>query len=277
MATETNWFYGRGGQQNGPVTAAQMKNLITRGQIAPADMVWREGMPNWIPARDAAELAHLSPPSAGSAPVPVGYYTSTMGMPARALENLKGHARPTGDTGDWPLDEFRMQQFEQTVKLRKRVASAASLYRGLLLLSGISLGVMVPMMIFMLQMPRSGAPRIITLMPLTVFVAITAGFTILYYFTHRATRRSYAWAPLTMFIIYLITLLVQLASAAMIAAGAGTAMGGAPSTAPQIVGTFVGILFEAAFAVVSWRGFVAIRKYLAQPAWCQELIVKAGL
>src|ERR1700677_2121085 len=105
MPTETNWFYCRGGQQNGPISTAQMKDLITRGQIAPADMIWREGMPNWIPARDAAELALPSSPTGNASPVPVGYYTSAMGMPAHAVENLRGHAHPTGDTGDWPLDE----------------------------------------------------------------------------------------------------------------------------------------------------------------------------
>ena len=31
------------------------------------------------------------------------------------------------------------------------------------------------------------------------------------------------------------------------------------------------------FAGISWRAFSSIPKFLAQPAWCQELLVMAGL
>jgi hypothetical protein len=43
----------------------------------------------------------------------------------------------------------------------------------------------------------------------------------------------------------------------------------------RVVGSIVfGLLFV--FAGVSWRAFSNIPKFLAQPAWCQELLVMAG-
>ena len=269
---EPKWFYGRGGQQTGPVSSIEMRELVMRGQITPTDMVWREGMPNWIPAHQAADIL---PPSQAAAPAPVGYYTSTLGMPQRAVENLKGHAQPIGDTSDWPLDETHMQQFEQAVKLRKKISAAAGLYRALLLLSGISLGVFIPITIFSVGMSRG--PQSMAMAPLAILSAVIGGFTVLYYFAHRATRRSQAWAPLTMFIIYVLTLLLQVLGTVVTASRAGGSIGSPTDAAPQLVGGMVGIAFEIAFAVVSWRAFTAIRQYLAQPAWCQELIVKAGL
>jgi len=268
---EPKWFYGRGGQQTGPLSVAEMREFVARGQITPTDMVWREGMPNWIPASQAADLM---PPSQVAAPAPVGYYTSTLGMPQRAVENLKGHAQPVGDTSDWPLDEPHMQQFEEAIKLRKKISAAASLYRGLLLLSGISLGIFIPITIFSVGVSRGA--QSMAMVPMAIVSAVIGGFTVLYYFANRATRRSQVWAPLTMFIIYVLTILLQILGTVMTASRAG-APGSPADAAPQLVGGVVGIAFEIAFAVVSWRAFTAIRQYLTQPAWCQELIVKAGL
>ncbi len=185
---EPKWFYGRGGQQTGPLSVAEMRDLVARGQITPTDMVWREGMPNWIPASQAADLM---PSSQAAAPAPVGYYTSTLGMPQRAVENLKGHAQPIGDTSDWPLDEPHMQQFEEAIKLRKKISAAASLYRGLLLLSGISLGIFIPITIFSVGVLRGG--QSMAMVPMAILSAVIGGFTVLYYFANRATRRSQAW------------------------------------------------------------------------------------
>jgi hypothetical protein len=223
-----------------------MRDLVARGQITPTDMVWREGMPNWIPANQAADLM---PASQVAAPAPVGYFTSTLGMPQRAIENLKGHAQPIGDTSDWPLDEPHMQQFEETIKLRKKISAAASLYRGLLLLSGISLGIFIPIMIFSVGVSRG--PQSMATVPLAIFSAVIGGFTVLYYFANRATRRSQAWAPLTMFIIYVVVLLLQILGAVATAYRANSSMAGASNDAAQLLGTIIGVLFEVAFAVVS--------------------------
>jgi len=44
------WYYARGNKQQGPVSSAQLKQLAQRGDLSPEDLVWREGMGEWIAA-----------------------------------------------------------------------------------------------------------------------------------------------------------------------------------------------------------------------------------
>ncbi len=48
MAAE--YHYSRGGQSFGPVAAEQLKALADAGELQPTDLVWKEGMPEWLPA-----------------------------------------------------------------------------------------------------------------------------------------------------------------------------------------------------------------------------------
>jgi uncharacterized RDD family membrane protein YckC len=64
------WFYAKNNQQLGPVTLDVLTAMFHRGELQPTDLVWRDGMPNWIPASSTPELA-----SAVSGPAsPIGYY-----------------------------------------------------------------------------------------------------------------------------------------------------------------------------------------------------------
>ncbi|MDB4354228.1 GYF domain-containing protein [Akkermansiaceae bacterium] len=74
----SEWYYGKGGQQEGPLDEAAMRARITAGQVAPSDLVWREGMAEWLPLSQVAELAASSAaavPSAGSVPTASPYAT----------------------------------------------------------------------------------------------------------------------------------------------------------------------------------------------------------
>lgn len=44
------WYYSRGNSPAGPVAAAELDRLVSNGQLAPTDLVWKEGMANWLPA-----------------------------------------------------------------------------------------------------------------------------------------------------------------------------------------------------------------------------------
>lgn len=57
------WYYSQEGQQNGPVSAAELKDLAKTGQIVPTDMVWSEGMRSWAPASSVKGLFIQSDPS----------------------------------------------------------------------------------------------------------------------------------------------------------------------------------------------------------------------
>ncbi len=84
----TEWFYTENGQQAAaPVSAAELKRLATAGQLQPTDMVWREGMANWV---TAGTIKELFPPSRTTpAPPPADRTAAPAEAPA-----LKPAARP---------------------------------------------------------------------------------------------------------------------------------------------------------------------------------------
>jgi hypothetical protein len=50
------WYYFKGGETIGPVSAVDLKNLAERGEIEPTDLVWRDDMPEWRPADTIGKL-----------------------------------------------------------------------------------------------------------------------------------------------------------------------------------------------------------------------------
>jgi hypothetical protein len=243
-------------------------------------------MSQWAPAGTVASLFEAATPVAAAAPIStrpleptaanpviasaVGYYTPGGGIPPRAASTLMGYAKPTGDTGDWPLDDARVDQFEQTLKLRKKVTGAGQLYRALLVLTLIAAVIILMTAGFAtVAGPRSAMG--LAGIAMGFVVALLGAFCALYFFTWRATMRAKRWAPLTMFILYLVGMAGNLVSIAAASSASG----------PDVVGAYIGngisLLIGVAFAVVSWKAYAAIPKYLAQPAWCQELLIKSKL
>jgi len=55
------WYYAHGGVQKGPVTEAQLKALIPLGQLLLNDLVWRDGMAEWVKAGTVRELFPAKP------------------------------------------------------------------------------------------------------------------------------------------------------------------------------------------------------------------------
>jgi hypothetical protein len=55
MAGE-QWFYAKGGQQQGPVDSAALEQMLRLGSLSGADLVWREGMAQWLPASTQPEI-----------------------------------------------------------------------------------------------------------------------------------------------------------------------------------------------------------------------------
>ena len=52
------WFYGKRGQQFGPIDEVTLSARIAAGEIGPQDLVWNEGMDSWKPLQ---EIRHLAP------------------------------------------------------------------------------------------------------------------------------------------------------------------------------------------------------------------------
>ena len=115
---DDNWYYAQNNQQLGPVTLEALRGMVASGQVGAADLVWTQGMSQWLPARSVPEVASALaggasgagagigggagqtmyqqpggqptgyPPPGGGAYSPVGY----QGMPAPQVPDQSGKA-----------------------------------------------------------------------------------------------------------------------------------------------------------------------------------------
>jgi len=67
------WYYGSGGQQQGPIAFEQLQQLATSGELKPRDQVWKQGMADWVAASkvDGIAFAQPSPDPAPAGPPPM--------------------------------------------------------------------------------------------------------------------------------------------------------------------------------------------------------------
>jgi hypothetical protein len=68
----SQWYYLLDGQRQGPISGDRLHELVRTGMLSPEDLVWREGMDDWLPARSlgltAATGRTTPPPPPPSAP-----------------------------------------------------------------------------------------------------------------------------------------------------------------------------------------------------------------
>jgi len=64
------WYYAQGDQRQGPVSDSELDALLAAGTINENTLVWKEGMANWMPLKEAR-------PSAPGADVPAGWIKCT--------------------------------------------------------------------------------------------------------------------------------------------------------------------------------------------------------
>ena len=57
------WFYAKNNERKGPVSASQLRSMVVSGEVAGSDLVWCEGMGNWIPA---SEIQDFDSPRVGA-------------------------------------------------------------------------------------------------------------------------------------------------------------------------------------------------------------------
>src|SRR5438477_2648427 len=60
-----NWYYAEAGEQRGPMTDAEMRDLAKAGAIRGGTLVWREGMANWQPYGQVKSPTGAPPPGGG--------------------------------------------------------------------------------------------------------------------------------------------------------------------------------------------------------------------
>ena len=86
----SQWYAAQAdGQKQGPLTLAELKRRIAAGQLTAGDLVWKEGMPDWIPAGKIAALADdLPPPIPAPATRAVSSYAQRQPMPGQAFGQM---------------------------------------------------------------------------------------------------------------------------------------------------------------------------------------------
>jgi hypothetical protein len=55
--------YAKNGRKYGPVSVRELQTLLQNGRLAPTDLVWTEGMPDWKPAAEISELSPAANPA----------------------------------------------------------------------------------------------------------------------------------------------------------------------------------------------------------------------
>ncbi len=58
------WHYSLGDQPIGPVTLTDLRSLVTSGQLGPNELIWKEGMEDWVTLTSIPELGVLTGPPA---------------------------------------------------------------------------------------------------------------------------------------------------------------------------------------------------------------------
>lgn len=67
---DMQWYYSKNGTQLGPVAEAELMAKLASREVLPTDLVWKDGMGNWLPASKVPELLPLSAFPTGTPAMP---------------------------------------------------------------------------------------------------------------------------------------------------------------------------------------------------------------
>jgi hypothetical protein len=298
------WYYTRNKEPCGPVNSTQLKELAAQGELLPTDLVWKDGMSEWVSAATLKSLfaeAGAPTPVTHAAPAPVArhatapvaqttvaaapiapaaapsqaiaYYSPTIDMTAQVIATLRGFPPLTGARGEYPLSEEQLKQLALTARFRAPVRRAAALYF-VLFISGL-LFAAAYLTFFLLISSRFGAAM--GGMPpdmageIVLWLGIIAGLSVLSLFASRATYRCQIWGPITMivqfsgWILYIVYVFVS----------SYRSFGG---TQPEVV---IVVLFSlippAIFLTMSILALTHIKRFVRRPLWMVHLLVQSGV
>lgn len=104
------WWHAKGDQKFGPYSSPQLKALAAKGSIELTDLIWKEGLANWLPASSVKGLIPVAVPAAppplpaaarSSAPVcnavkPLNQKTSVAAVPTNDRStSIESDSMPT--------------------------------------------------------------------------------------------------------------------------------------------------------------------------------------
>lgn len=91
------WYYAKGGSQQGPVSSEDLQAKISSGELAASDLIWRDGMKDWLPVSQVGDFGSHVPsagaiqPTAGASPGAENLYRAPVAPTA-----APGAAAPAG-------------------------------------------------------------------------------------------------------------------------------------------------------------------------------------
>lgn len=56
-----DWYYAVNNKQSGPVSFDELRDLAAKGRLNAEDLVWQDGMPEWVAARTVKDLMPRAP------------------------------------------------------------------------------------------------------------------------------------------------------------------------------------------------------------------------
>lgn len=89
------WYVGRNGQKAGPYTTEQIRQMAVAGQLVPSDLLWKQGLENWVPL---TQVKGLLPASGGGTLPPLDLPASP---PPGEFAFLDRAAAPPRAAADW--------------------------------------------------------------------------------------------------------------------------------------------------------------------------------
>ncbi|MBC8126608.1 MAG: DUF4190 domain-containing protein [Gloeobacteraceae cyanobacterium ES-bin-144] len=62
------WYYSKNTTQLGPITDSELKAKVSSGEISRADLIWKDGMRDWLPVSSVPELSGIPLHAQGMSP-----------------------------------------------------------------------------------------------------------------------------------------------------------------------------------------------------------------
>ena len=136
-----DWYYARDGRHQGPITAAQLRQMAQAGELQPDDLVFKEGGTNWVPASTVQGLFPAGGAAVRPAPAPAraggeaDAFNFESGAPAPAEEQgaIRRPARAPSSGGFFvDLLMFRRMVAPTIIVILFYLASAFAIFGGLI-------------------------------------------------------------------------------------------------------------------------------------------------
>jgi hypothetical protein len=279
----SEWYYTRGQDQVGPVSAAQLQELAGCGDLRPTDLVWKDGMTEWIAATklgirftpqsftSAAANAPTPAASAGADNASIPYFSPTSDMNTLARTALRGFPPLGGQREDFPLAEEQLKQIAKTARLRAPILRASMLYMALFF-AGLLVTVTM-LALYLLISTRFGAfggsVTAESASEYFIWVGVIGGLSLLCLVASRATYKCQLWAPIAM-IVHFGLWIAYLAWDLF----ANYSDLGAPGGVFAIM-LAAFMIPPLAFLLMSVSALTRIKAFLRRPLWTVHLFVQA--